>query len=69
MYKLVSPVFKQNMYSGVRPELRPKISPVDLFHPNMTANVETFPLLNTTVVFEVTVNAGDCLYMPAFYWI
>lgn len=36
IYRLVSPVFKQNMYSGVRDELKPHQSPVDLFHQNAT---------------------------------
>ena len=69
LYKLISPVFKQNVYSGVRPELKPFVSPVDLFYPNMTENLETFPLLNSTMVYEVTLEAGDCLFIPAFYWI
>lgn len=44
-FKLVAPVFKQNMYSGIREELPPGVSPVDLFHEPKAENIKRFPLL------------------------
>lgn len=32
IFRLVSPVFKPNVYSGVREELSSNVSPVDLFY-------------------------------------
>jgi len=64
----VSPVFKQNMYSGVREEIPPNKSPVDLFHPNLKANFDRFPLLKEAVVHDVTLRPGECLYIPAWWW-
>ena len=45
IFRLVSPVFKPNMYSGVREELDSNVSPVDLFYEPMSKNIEVFPLL------------------------
>lgn len=68
-FRLVSPVFKQNMYSGVRQELGPNQSPVDLFHKPFDENVLTFPLLRELQMNEVDLKAGDCLFVPAWWWI
>ena len=67
-FRFVSPVFKQNMYSGVREEIPPNKSPVDLFHPNLKANFDRFPLLKEAVVHDVTLRPGECLYIPAWWW-
>ena len=48
IFRLVSPVFKQNMYSGVREELTSNISPIDLFYESVEKNIELFPLLQLT---------------------
>ena len=67
-FRLVSPLFKQNMYSGYQDELDPAQSPVDLFYENVTDNLLTFPLLKETPVYEVTLNKGECLFIPAWWW-
>lgn len=67
-FKFVSPIFKQNMYSGVREEIAPNKSPVDLFHDDMKQQFEKFPLLKETVVHDVTLRSGECLYIPAWWW-
>jgi len=69
IFRLVSPVFKQNMYSGVREELSSNISPVDLFYEQTLKNFELFPLLQLTQVFEVNMTAGNCMFVPSFWWI
>jgi hypothetical protein len=67
-YKLMSPVFKQNLYSGVYDDLHPRALPGDLslFDVNpekypQTANVQDY-------ILDVTVEKGDCLYIPALYY-
>lgn len=45
IFRLVAPYFKRNMYSGVREELKPNVSPVDLFHEDVHENLSVFPLL------------------------
>lgn len=40
-FRMVSPLYKQNIYSGVFEELVPKETPVDFFEPNYNE----FPLL------------------------
>lgn len=57
------------MYSGKREELKPSVSPVDLFHPSEFANIETFPLLLETQVLEVALTPGQCLFVPAWWWL
>ena len=45
-YRMTSTAFQQNLYANVRQELKPGISPVDLFHEDIGANIKTFPLLS-----------------------
>ena len=66
-FKIVSSVYKQNIYSGVLEELQPTESPIDFF----SSNVDTskFPLYAEAKVLSVTLSAGKCLFVPAFYWV
>jgi hypothetical protein len=64
-FKMVSPVFKQNIYSGVFEELLPEETPLNFFNVNNTA----YPLYDKAKMIEVTVNAGGCVFVPAFYWL
>lgn len=68
-YKMVSPVFRQNLYAGKRPELKPFESPVDLFHDPVAENLDVFPLLNQTQIYHVDLEAGQCLFIPAHWWV
>lgn len=68
VFRLVSPVFRQNMYSGVREELRRSQSPIDLFYDPLDENLEVFPLLEVMQVFEVVLAPGMCLFVPAWWW-
>lgn len=69
LFRLVSPVFKQNMYSGVREELKSTQSPVNLFYDPLDELLGAFPLLEVAQVFQTTVTAGDCLFVPAWWWV
>ena len=56
------------MYSGVREELMPGQSPIDLFHKPLSENIQRFPLLKQTQVFDITLHPGNCIYVPAWWW-
>lgn len=68
IFRLVAPYFKRNMYSGVREELKPNVSPVDLFHEDVHENLSVFPLLRQIQLHEVVLTEGQCLYIPAWWW-
>jgi len=57
------------MYSGVRQELEANISPVDLFHVSFKENIESFPLLKEVQMWEFFLEAGDCVFIPAWWWV
>ena len=61
-FRFVSPLFRQNLYVNNRK------SPVNLFHEPRYESIEEFPLLQQAVVHEVKLNPGECLYVPAFWW-
>jgi hypothetical protein len=67
-FRLVSSVFKQNLYSGVYDDLPPTEIPedIDLF----AVNEAKYPLLKQveTHILKATLNGGDCIYIPAYYW-
>ena len=62
---LVSPIFQQNIYVGVYEQLKKNQSPIDFFH----IDHEKFPFASDANFLEVTLHAGDCLYVPAYYFI
>ena len=57
---MVSVIFKPNMFAGVFEDLDPFDSPVDLF-----AEVASMERGN---IFEVSVEAGSCVFIPSYYW-
>lgn len=63
-YRIVSPIFRKNIYVGAYPHLRQE-SPLDFF--NFDANKYVFT--KQAKFIDVILNAGDCMYVPAFYYI
>jgi hypothetical protein len=67
-FRLMSPVFKQNLYSGVYDDLKPTDVPQDinLFH----VNKDKYPLLAEAepYILKAWLQAGDCIYIPAYYF-
>lgn len=69
-FKLVSGIFKQNLYSGVFQDLNPRALPEDL---NLfEIDEDKYPLTKILeedgYVLNAKLNAGDCIYIPAFYY-
>ena len=64
-FRLVSPIYKQNIYSGVLEELSPVETPINFFE---TVDLTKYPLFQEAKVLSVTLEAGQCLFVPTFYW-
>eukprot|EP00347_Sterkiella_histriomuscorum_P022824 403337013 len=64
-FRLVSPVYKQNIYSGILEELNPVETPLDFF---ARWNYTKFPLAKSVKMITAKVEAGQCIYIPAYYW-
>ncbi|CDW89807.1 UNKNOWN [Stylonychia lemnae] len=65
-FRMVSPVYKHEIYSGVLEELDPEITPLNFFQ---RVNTTKFPLYERAKVLNIIVDEGDCLFVPAFYWV
>jgi hypothetical protein len=50
---------------GVLEKVDPKQSPVNFFN----IDFEKYPYAKNAKFLDATLNAGDCLYIPAFYYI
>jgi hypothetical protein len=64
-FRLVSPVYKQNIYSGVLENLSPNETPINFFE---EVDLGKFPLFQEAKILSVTLEAGQCLFVPTFYW-
>lgn len=62
-FRLVSPIYRQNIYVGVSEKLKLYETPVDLFN----VDYDKYPHAKQAKILNVTLNAGDCLYVPAYY--
>ena len=65
VFRLVSPIFRQNIYVGAFEELPKDSTPVDFFNPDD----KQFPFLKDVPFLEASLAPGDCLYVPAFYYV
>jgi len=65
-FRMVSPIYKHEIYSGVMEELDPQITPLNFF---TKTNTTRFPLFERAKVLDVIVDAGSCIFVPAFYWV
>ena len=69
-FKLVSPMFKQAIYSGVLEELDPTDTPLDFFnYYNKRSESAKFPLAKEAQILTAKIEAGECLFVPAYYWV
>lgn len=64
-FKMVSPLYKQNIYSGVIDSLAPADTPVDFFNPDYNE----YPLMKYALIMSAVVEKGSCIFVPAFYWL
>jgi hypothetical protein len=64
--RIVSSIFKHNMYSGVFENLDPIESPVNLFEKENSKS--KYNLMKKSDVYEASLEPGSCLYIPSYYW-
>jgi hypothetical protein len=64
-FALVSPIFRQNIYVGALEELDPSETPIDFFSPDF----KVYPFAKEVKFLYVKLKAGDCVYVPAYYYI
>ena len=69
MFKLVSPAFRQNLYSGVYDDLHPTSLPDDITL--FEVDAQKYPLMDQVKdhIQHAELGKGDCLYVPALYWV
>ena len=67
-FRLISPAFRQNLYSGVYDDLHPTALPKDITF--FTVDAEKYPLMAEIKdhIQTTTIKKGDCLYIPSLYW-
>ena len=63
--RLVSPIFRKNIYVGQLEHLGRDETPMDFFNPDY----EKFPYAKQFKFVEVELNPGDCLYIPAYFYV
>lgn len=65
IFRMVSPIFRKNIYVGELEKFKHDESPMDFFKPDY----EKFPYAKQFEFVEVELDAGDCMYVPAYYYI
>lgn len=63
----MSILFKQNVYSGVYPDLDPLETPVNFFETDAEL-LKKYKLMRFSDIYETDLKAGSCLFIPAHYW-
>jgi len=64
-FKLVSPIFRKHLYAGVFDNFKGDETPIDFFE----LNTSKYRWTRDVTFIDVDLGAGDCLYVPAFYYI
>jgi len=64
-FKVASPIYRQNIFVGNIEGMQPDESPLDFFDQEHL-NYET---TKTVQFLEADLEAGDCLYVPAYFYI
>lgn len=64
-FRVVSPIFRKNIYVGVNETLAKYETPINFFNPN----VKKYPWTRVVNFLGATLNAGDCMYVPAYYYV
>ncbi|MFN9898843.1 MAG: cupin-like domain-containing protein [bacterium] len=64
-FKLVSPIFRKNIYAGVLEKYNTQFSPLDFFK----IDYNMYPFAKQVKFIDAVLEAGDCIYIPAYYYI
>lgn len=63
-YRIVSPIFRKNIYVGDVSVLKGE-SPLNFFD----FDSDKYVFTKQAKFIDVILNAGDCMYIPAYYYI
>jgi hypothetical protein len=66
-FRLVAPIFKNNIYAGVYDDLDPMETPINFFETD-PAKISKYKLMQISDVYQAELTRGQCLYIPAYYW-
>ena len=64
-FRVVSPIFRENIYVGQFERTPITQTPVDFFE----YSPMQWPLADEVNFLETTLESGDCLYVPAYFWV
>ena len=64
-FRLVSPIFKKNLYINVFDEHHKEETPINFFEPRP----DKYPLTNQINWLKTTLFPGDCMYVPAYFYV
>ena len=64
-FKMVSPIYRKNIYVGAFQDLPKYVSPVDFF----AVDQEAYPLAKDGIFVTAKLEAGDCMYIPSYYYV
>ena len=63
MFRLASPIYRQNLYIGAFEELTSDKTPIDFYK----LSFKRFPFVKDVNFLDVFLNEGDCMYVPAYF--
>ena len=68
-FRIVSPIFRQNIYSGVYDDLHPSEIPEDLSF--FDIQEDKYPLMAEVEehILKAELGKGDCIYVPGLHWV
>ena len=64
-FRMASPIFRKNLYVGVFERFDKNNSPLDFFNIDQSK----YPYAASVKFIDAKLNAGDCVYIPAYYYI
>jgi len=63
-FKIVSPIYRQNIYVGAFEIVPPHQSPLNFFD----VDYDKYKMAKNVKFIDFTLETGDCAYIPAFFY-
>ena len=65
LFIIVSPIFRKNLYVNAADNIMQGETPLDFLNVNYTE----YPLARQVNFIKVELEAGDCMYVPAYFYL
>ena len=65
LFSIVSPIFRKNLYVNAAENMMQGETPLDFFNVDYTK----YPLAKQVNFVKVLLEAGDCMYVPAYFYV